>query len=176
MLVVWDASGTGLDCKMRWIFKVYPEGGVFSARGVVPSAVAGSIFHSPLIIFSPLCRVRRYIAKRTRLQWQISWLHFKSRPRKKKYFCYHTLGKNQFPYLMDECDWICFIQMVQVETLMTGVVDRFPQVNKSKLRRLGAVICVCCCGLLLGLPCTSQVPITTLDVLVYHIYCGYPLN
>ena len=40
---------------------------------------------------------------------------------------------------------------------MTGVVDRFPKVNRSKWTRFGAVIGVCCVGLMMGLPCTTQV-------------------
>ncbi len=54
--------------------------------------------------------------------------------------------------------WFALVeQMVQVETIMTGLVDRFPAMNRTKLTRLGVVVACCCVGLLMGLPQVTQV-------------------
>lgn len=40
---------------------------------------------------------------------------------------------------------------------MTGIVDKYTQLKRTKWTRLLTVIVVCSCGLTLGLPCTTQV-------------------
>ena len=47
--------------------------------------------------------------------------------------------------------------MVQVETIITGIVDAFPKFGKTWLRRLGTVIATACVGYFLGLPIATQV-------------------
>ena len=47
-------------------------------------------------------------------------------------------------------------QMVQVETIMTGIVDQWPVLALSKRRRFTVVLAVCSTGLLMGLAMTTQ--------------------
>eukprot|EP00920_Eleutheroschizon_duboscqi_P002841 GHVT01006633.1.p1 GENE.GHVT01006633.1~~GHVT01006633.1.p1 ORF type:complete len:554 (+),score=1.71 GHVT01006633.1:27-1664(+) len=47
-------------------------------------------------------------------------------------------------------------QMVQVETLMTGLTDLNHKLATRPSRRFAAVVVVCFCGFLIGIPCTTQ--------------------
>ncbi|CAD5119977.1 DgyrCDS8562 [Dimorphilus gyrociliatus] len=51
---------------------------------------------------------------------------------------------------------VTILQMVQVETVMTGLRDEFPQFNRTKVRYLGNIIVLCTVGFLMGLSCTTQ--------------------
>ena len=51
--------------------------------------------------------------------------------------------------------------MVQVETLMTGIVDKYTNLKRTKWTRLLTVMVVCTCGFMLGLPSTTQVLLNT---------------
>ena len=58
------------------------------------------------------------------------------------------------------------VQMVQVETIMTAVVDRWSSLGRSAATRFLAAVAVCGAGLLIGIPMTTQVeaPHTTAAV------------
>ena len=49
------------------------------------------------------------------------------------------------------------VQMVGVETIMTGIMDTWQSLVLHWQYRVFAVICVCTVGFLLGIPCTTQV-------------------
>jgi len=51
------------------------------------------------------------------------------------------------------------VQMVGVETIMTGIMDTWQSLVLHWQYRVLAVVGVCTVGFLLGIPCTTQVPI-----------------
>jgi len=50
-----------------------------------------------------------------------------------------------------------FVQMVGVETIMTGIMDTWQSLVLHWQYRVLAVIGVCAMGFVLGIPCTTQV-------------------
>lgn len=51
-----------------------------------------------------------------------------------------------------------------VETVMTGLLDEFPAISRSKWRVLGFRFGICMFGFILGLPMTTRVRITALSM------------
>jgi len=66
-----------------------------------------------------------------------------------------------------------YAQMVGVETIMTGIMDTWQSLVLHWQYRVFAVICVCAVGFLLGIPCTTQVPISDILVTKNHFSSSF---
>jgi hypothetical protein len=67
-------------------------------------------------------------------------------------------------------------QMVQTETIMTGIVDNWPTLALNWKRRILTVIAVCFCGFLIGLPMSTQVVMTTQAWRSFRQDQGFPFD
>jgi len=63
-------------------------------------------------------------------------------------------------------------QMVQTETIMTGIVDHWTSLALNWKRRLATVIVVCCIGCIIGIPSTTQVVMES-NIYIYIYICIY---